>query len=523
MARTNIAADLPSETCRATRYEGQSVLTPRFSAKECWFRPTDQTAGTNTCMTSAVVTELKTSRRHIQNAEGRLVNTTIFKRYGIFGATCLCLLFTSAVTAQDAQEHRRVINVKTVGQLYAAVNNSANRNVTVRLAPGIYLLSSYNKNNVLRRNQGALRMPPGMSLVGSEKRIDVNGDGVPDPISDATPDDFTVPGTETIIDGSALELPGEVRADCAGELFPAPNPVIHVGVNNSISRLTLFAGGNVGISEPTNNPVDPNGNLSMRVTNTVLEGSSLVMGFSNCECAARRARSVLTFSHNVVRGTGFIGVLIQNFLTGDASNDGSDGPAIWATIDSNLFYNNSRALITSGGGRGTDGGSVTLDMSGNVFRNNAVNLQGFAGGSGSNVLSPVIGNRLNVKSENDTFGDALSNVVLAAGPSDIDDNPQDSRLEAKFIRSHFIRDFPESPAEISIVGGGGSHNRAKVLIRGATVKTSEGVRSLGALLIQNESVPGIGTSKARLEGSRQEFIKRNQGLPAPPANFFLEH
>ncbi len=96
-------------------------------------------------------------------------------------------------------------------------------------------------------------------------------------------------------------------------------------------------------------------------------------------------------------------------------------------------------------------------------------------------------------------------------------------LEAKFFRSQFIRDFPETPAEILIVGGGGSHNRAMVLIRGATVKTSEGVRSQGALVIQNESVPGIGTSKARLAGSRQEFIERNQGLPAPPAHFFLEH
>ena len=112
--------------------------------------------------------------------------------------------------------------------------------------------------------------------------------------------------------------------------------MIHVGVNNLISHLTVFAGNHVAIAEPTNNPVDPNGNLSMRVTYTVLEGTC--MTFANCECAARRARSVLTFSHNVVRERG--GVLIQNFLTGDASNDGSDGPAIWATVTSNLFYNN---------------------------------------------------------------------------------------------------------------------------------------------------------------------------------------
>ncbi len=448
------------------------------------------------------------------------MNASIFTRHGILAAICLCLLSGFAAGGQSVYEPRRVINVKTVGQLYAAVNDSANRNVTVRLAPGTYFLSTYSNNNALRRNRGSLRMPPGMSLVGSEKRVDINGDGVPDPVSEETPDDFAVPGTETVIDGSALDLPFEQRMDCAGELFFAPNPVIHVGVNNLISRLTIFAGNNVGISEPTNNPVDPNGDLSMKVTNSVLESSLLAMGFSNSECAARRARSVLTFSHNVVRGGN---VLIQNFLTGDADNDGSDGPIIWAMLTSNLFYSNHRALITSGGGRGTDGGSVNLYMSGNVFRNNEGNLQGFAGGSGGNVDTPMVGNHLNLWSENDSFGEALANVVLKAGPSEIDDNPQDSRLEAKFIHSHFIRDSSDTPDEISIIGGGGSHNRAKVLILGATVKTSGGARTRGGLLIRDQEQPGIGTSKARLEGSRPQFIQSNQGLPAPPAHFFLNH
>jgi hypothetical protein len=254
------------------------------------------------------------------------MNAMILKRHVIPGALFLCLMMGPVASSQSAHKHRRDIKVETVEQLYAVVNNSANRNVTVRLAPGTYLLSSFKNNGALRRNYGALRMPPGMSLVGSEKRVDTNGDGVPDPVSDETPDDFTVPGTETIIDGSALTLPVEARSDCVDELFSAREPVIQIGVDNLISRLTLFAGGNVLISEPGNNPVDPNGNLSIRITDTVLESSFLVMSFSNSGCAASRARSVLTFSHNVVRGATFIGLLVQNFLTGDASNDGSDGP-----------------------------------------------------------------------------------------------------------------------------------------------------------------------------------------------------
>ena len=95
------------------------------------------------------------------------------------------------------------------------------------------------------------------------------------------------------------------------------------------------------------------------------------MSFANSECTARRARSVLTLSHSVVRGTGF---RIANFYTGDADNDGSDGPEIRATVNFNLFYNNGRAMRVAGGDEGTDGGSVRLHMRGNVFRNNATNL-----------------------------------------------------------------------------------------------------------------------------------------------------
>ena len=332
------------------------------------------------------------------------MNASLFKRYGISGAAWLCLLLASTVSAQNASQ--KVIHVNTVKELYSAIGNSANRGATVRLAPGTYFLSTMDERGVLRRNRGALRLPPGMSLVGSEKRVDTNGDGVPDPVSPETPDDFAVHGTETIIDGSALDLPFLERTDCAGGIFFAPNPVIYVGVNNLISHLTVFAGNHVAITEPSDDPVDPNGNLSMEVTYSVLQGAAIAMGFSNSGCAARRARSVLSFSHNVVRGSI---VLIQNFLTGDATNDPSNGPAIWATITSNLFYNNG-ALRASGGDKGTDGGSVTLYMSGNVFRNNGGNFLGI--GAVGRELFSAVGNRLSVRSESDTFGEANASVTL---------------------------------------------------------------------------------------------------------------
>ena len=444
------------------------------------------------------------------------MNTSPFKWYAIPGVACLWLLIGSAAGAQNAPESSRVINVHTVNGLYSAVNNPANRGVTVRIAPGTYVLSSVYPGGASRPNQGSLRMPPGMSLVGSEKRVDPNGDGVPDPVSVDTPDDFTIPGTETIIDGSLLVLPFAERKDCADGVFPAPNAVIQIGVDNTISHLTVAAGSNVTISEPTNNPVDRNGNLSMKVTNTVLEASGLAMTFANCECAARRARSTLTFSHNVVHGAS-LGLLIQNFLTGDANNDHSDGPAIWAMLTANLFYNNGKALQVTGGEKGTDGGSVAVYMSGNVFSNNGTNFLSQAA-----ISAQEIANRVTLRSEFDTFGEASSNVSLYGGRGDATDDPKRCELEAEFLHSRFIRDSGDTPAEISIFGGGGSHNRVEVLIRNATVETSGGARTSGGLLIRNQLMPGVGTSKARLAGSRSDFLQSNQGLPAPPARFFSQ-
>ena len=301
-------------------------------------------------------------------------------------------------------------------------------------------------------------------------------------------------------------------ADCTGEIFNAPNPVIYVGVDNLISHLTISAGTHVSIGEPTNDPVDPDGNLSMEVTYSVLEGGTT---FANCECAARRARSVLTFSHNVVRrGV----VLIQNFLTGDATNDPSDGPAIWATVTSNLFYSGGRCK-RGAARKAPMAARSTLYMSGNVFRNNG----GFLGlGAVSRFDAPAVGNRLSVRSESDTFGEATSKRAPDAGRGALDD-PRGSEIEAEFIRSHFIRESPDTPPEISITGGGGLRNHVKVLIRRATVRTSAGVRIQGGLLIQDETEPGTGTNTARLEGSQRDFTRFNQGLPAPDAHFFLEH
>jgi len=413
----------------------------------------------------------------------------------------------------------RRIEVPTVEGLYAAIEASANCGspagcgVTIHLAPGTYVLSGRSAAGPPRPRNGSLRLPPGVSLVGSEQHVDTNGDGVLDPIDPANPDVFAVPGTETLIDGSQLVLDGEQRTDCAGEFRFFPDPVIYIGRDNTISSLSLIGGDHVAIGEPTNDRVDPDGSLSIAITDAVLQG---VLTFANSECAARRARSVLSLSHSVVRD-GF--VLIQNFYTGDASDDPTDGPEIRATVAFNLFYDDGTALRAAAGDEGTDGGSVTLHTVGNVFRNNGTNLQ-LRGAVGRDGLRTV-GNRLVVTSESDTFGEAPSNLLLIVGAGEAVGN----FVKAEFFDSRFLRDSPDTPAEITIVGGvaGAGDNHASILITHASVQSSDGIAVEGGLSIADDDGSGEPPDTARLEGSRERFMLRNQGLPAPPEHFFLGH
>ena len=214
-------------------------------------------------------------------------------RHG-FAARALATLFVLFAFQLSASE-RRVIEVHTVNQLYAAVNNGANAGAIIHLAPGSYVLSPENDQGEARPNNGSLRLRPGMSLVGSEQRVDRNFDGIPDPVDFAGSENFAVSGTETTIDGSALELPMKVRKDCGSSTTTFPEPVIAVNQNNTVLFLHLVGGTNVTVGEPAN-PVDPVDSLWMKIEDTVVESSFVAMSFANMGCGRSHARSELIFS-----------------------------------------------------------------------------------------------------------------------------------------------------------------------------------------------------------------------------------
>ncbi len=88
---------------------------------------------------------------------------------------------------------QRRIEVHTLEGLYAAIDASANCGstagcgVTIHLAPGTYVLSARSSGGRFHPRGGALRLPPGVSLIGSEQHVDTNGDGVLDPIDPDEP------------------------------------------------------------------------------------------------------------------------------------------------------------------------------------------------------------------------------------------------------------------------------------------------------------------------------------------------
>jgi hypothetical protein len=76
----------------------------------------------------------------------------------------------------------QVVPVSNVEELYNAVNNPANAGATLVLAPGTYMLSAIDPNNVPRPKGGRIEFQMDMSLMGVEGDRDavvINGSGLP--------------------------------------------------------------------------------------------------------------------------------------------------------------------------------------------------------------------------------------------------------------------------------------------------------------------------------------------------------
>src|SRR5262245_42654481 len=135
-------------------------------------------------------------------------------------------------------------------QLQKVVADTNNAGKIIHLAPGIYKLKpNFDDGRLdLQKQKGRLHLQKGMDIVGENSYVDCrdeNGNPTPDGIYDlvrncnpnlpAGDDQFTVPGSESVIDGSdVMDL-----EDVEGTPPQQPNGLIQAGLDNTISRVTI--------------------------------------------------------------------------------------------------------------------------------------------------------------------------------------------------------------------------------------------------------------------------------------------
>lgn len=93
-----------------------------------------------------------------------------------------CVLSWLIVLALYPSALAQVIQISNVEELYSAVNDPANAGATLVLAPGTYMLSAIDPNNVPRPKGGRIEFQMDMSLMGVEGDRDavvINGSGLP--------------------------------------------------------------------------------------------------------------------------------------------------------------------------------------------------------------------------------------------------------------------------------------------------------------------------------------------------------
>jgi hypothetical protein len=241
---------------------------------------------------------------------------------------------------------KRTIDLPVIGlpatpgqQLQDVVNDPANVDVRVRLAPGTYQLDPS------RPNGGRLVLQPGMEISGANRYIDCDHDGVWDPIDACAggafdPESFTAGDSATLIDGTLIvaALPAPVGSAA----------VVRVGRENALSRLTIRA--------PRRNTVA--GSVDVNLTSTtaganavlrdnVLEGGQRGVRANNGAPAVSGITSTAILEGNIIRnmhpapnGLFGFGIQIQNSGASDS---------VWeVTLRNNRIYANRFGVFIVG-------------------------------------------------------------------------------------------------------------------------------------------------------------------------------
>jgi hypothetical protein len=298
------------------------------------------------------------------------------------GLAAWCVI---AHTLSDSHaQSRRVIDVKGVAELYAAVEDDANRDATLSLSAGTFHISR------------PLRLRSGMDLVGANRYQDADGDGV----WDRLPGGGWVIDGETILDARAMAAETPIVRDCNADGVDTdnPEPAIVVGRGNRVRGVTIKSPDGAGIGTAS----DLSGEATATIEDIVIEGGRRGAVLVNRGCASRRSRLTLALDRTIITGSR-VGLTLANFAT---DRQGVlEGPAIVATIRRNRFTANETGLEVTAGMQGTDGATVEITSIENRFEYDTVGAMLIRAGA-SQRTSPEAsanGNTVRLSSTNDFF------------------------------------------------------------------------------------------------------------------------
>lgn len=305
----------------------------------------------------------------------------------------------------------QVIPISNVEDLYSAVNNPANAGTTLVLAPGVYMLSTMDPNNVARPKGGRIEFQPDMSLIGIE-------------------------GDRSAVVIDAFNLPASSFPQTVNSVNTGPNAAVRLGLGkNDLEWVTVrnarFGQANI---DSGLQPLDP-GTAYIRVAHVASTGST-------------RGMNVLNFGPQ------------------------TSGQTIEADIVDNLFFDNDFNLsegIRIGNFQGATGSTVNVRMSGNsswgqkqgrlIVNNRAINSTVNVYSSGNRFFQNGLGTVvLGGLSTNNTRADGNTITFEAHG-----DQFVGNTAETEFDRGGFLALGTDNVSDVS---GGGSNNTVSVKLWG---------------------------------------------------------
>jgi len=426
------------------------------------------------------------------------------------------LIVGLALTAPAVAQEQPVVNVSDVEGLYAAVNNPSNAGAIVVLASGTYTLTAKDANNQPRPNGGRLILQSGMALVGQNRYVDFDGDGIwdaRDDNNDGIPDTdpvrgliFADPGSETIID--------------AINLSPIANGAIRVGLDNRVEKLTvrntnqLFAA--IDVMQ-----VPAVGGMRAEIRDCLLEDGQRGIRLATPRRANLDSSAVL--ERNISRRhLGFFGFGIQILHLAPSPNSSWD-----VVVRNNLVYGNRVGLFVPGEGVQTNVQVRVLSMR-NLYQQNTVGIfisAGRDGGNGNNTHFTSVGDGIFDNVDTSGVTGVRGGVAAMAGLNVTAGTPQSSNdaLDLQFLGTRWARNFEATRRQdlqvygsLALVGVSGTNDSVSVLIRQAT---SDGAPGAFKFI---DSQPGdpTNTDTVTIIGSNVAFIHTNVGIDPPPEDLF---